>query len=257
MINRMLVIDGKRWGHRLAERLRQPPMGIVAWMQRHTQVVKDDPARLVGYLRIRERHCFLKLYRRPSLLRKLLLLMRIGRPLRTYKTGLVLAANGVLVPRPLSCAVVAEGALLLTEGLSGGGDYCQLWDARPSRDTLSRMMRGAGESIADLHVVGYTHGDCKWSNLLWSEERCYLVDLDGARRPRLLAASRRARDLARFTISAEEAGVPAAMLEEFLDSYLRKSGVDRDTLVRRMQPHLQKLRGRHLHKYGVEPHPLL
>ena len=169
----------------------------------------------------------------------------------------MLAARGVLVPRPLTCVLVAEGALVLSESMSEGGDYCQLWNANPGRETLNLMMRGAGETIADLHAAGFTHGDCKWNNLLWSEERCFLVDLDGARKPRLNRASRRARDLARFVISAEEAGVPKAMLEEFLDSYLHRSAADRESLLRLMQPHLRKLRGRHLQRYGVEPQPLL
>ena len=119
------------------------------------------------------------------------------------------------------------------------------------------MMRGAALTLSVLHRAGYTHGDCKWRNLLWIDGECFMVDLDGARRRRLFAARARARDVARFTVSAEEAGVPSSLLQAFLDSYVAHSGVAREELLRRMQPNLEKLRGRHLEKYGITPQPLL
>lgn len=256
MINRTTVIDGKRWGRRLGDRLRSPPRGIERWLRRHALVVKDEPSRIVGYLHVRERPCFLKLYRGNAPLRQLARL-GFGRPRRSYRVGLELAARGVAVPRPLTCVLAREGVLVLSESLESGSDYCQRWQAGPGRQEARDMMRAAGQTLAATHAAGFTHGDCKWSNLLWSDGTCYLVDFDGARRPRLLAARRRARDVARFAVSAEEAGAPLELLEEFFDSYLAASGDERDGLLQRMQPHLGKLRHRHRDKYGISPQPLV
>lgn len=257
MINRAIIIAGNRWGQRLREHLNKPPLGVGNWLRQRSRVLKDERAKIVGLVELRRRPCCLKLYRgRPPGL-QLLCLLRLGRPMSTYRTGLKLAAQGVPVPRPFSCVIVFEGVLLLTEGLPQEGEYSRLWQAVPGREQALGMMRAAGETIADLHGAGYTHGDCKWNNLVWSEQTCFLVDLDGARRSRFPAARRRARDIARFAVSAEEAGVSTALLDEFLDSYLRRSGEDRDKLRKRMQPHLTKLRHRHRERYGVEPQPLL
>tara|TARA_B100001540_G_scaffold301030_1_gene307056 strand:+ start:524 stop:1297 length:774 start_codon:yes stop_codon:yes gene_type:complete len=257
MINKGTVIRGKRWGKRLTERLRTPPLGISQWMRRHTDVVKDDASTLAGCLRISRRRRFLKLYRSRNLLFKLLCLARLARPMATFRTALVLAASEVPIPRPLSCVLVSEGLLMLSEGLDSSRDYCALWEAGQSGEELYRMMRGAALTLSVLHRAGYTHGDCKWRNLLWIDGECFMVDLDGARRRRLFAARARARDVARFTVSAEEAGVPSSLLQAFLDSYVAHSGVAREELLRRMQPNLEKLRGRHLEKYGITPQPLL
>lgn len=257
MINRTIIIDGKRWGRRLREHLSKPPLGVGNWLRQRSRVIKDEPASMVGLVEMRRRPCCLKLYRgRPVV--QLLCLLRLGRPMASYRTGLKLAAQGVPVPRPFSCVIAFEGVLLLTEGLPEAGDYNRLWQAGPGREQSLGMMRAAGETIAGFHGAGYTHGDCKWNNLVWSEQTCFLVDLDGARRrPLFGAARRRARDIARFAVSAEEADVSTGLLDEFLDSYLRRSGEDRDQLLKRMQPHLTKLRNRHRERYGVEPQPLL
>ena len=257
MINKGTVIRGKRWGPRLQTRLRNPPAGITNWMERHTDVVKDDHSTLAGFLRMSHKQRFLKLYRRRSMLHKLAYLMRIGRPLRTFRVSLALAGVGVPVPEPLCCMLSSEGLLLLTEALLRDSDYNALWQRAPSEEEARLMMRGAGQTLANLHLAGYTHGDCKWSNLLWIDRVCHLVDLDGTRRRLVLGQRARARDIARFTISAEEAGASAQLLEDFLESYLNTTGAAREDLVRRMQPHLEKFRGRHRDRYGIAPQPLL
>lgn len=257
MINRAFILRGEAWGHRVKRRLNQPPVGIVPWMQQHTILIKDEPKRMVGYYPMRDVPCFIKLYRRRTPLHLLVYAMRLGQPLRTFRNIIELSANGVPTPRPLSCVLTWQGVLVLTKGVSEGGTYDQLWASRPAREEAHRMMRGAGKTIASAHACGFSHGDCKWSNLLWSQGECYLIDLDSARRSRFRRARRRARDLARFTVAAEEGGVPQELLESFLHSYLEESGDSRDDLIRRMRPNLEKLRNRHEKKYGIVAQPLI
>ena len=124
-------------------------------------------------------------------------------------------------------------------------------------------MHAAGQSLAVLHGAGFAHGDCKWSNLLWSDGSIYLVDLEAVRKVATGRSGqpslhpRQLRDLARYTIDAEELGVDGSVFELFLASYCAYSGSDRELLVDGMQAPLQIIRHRHREKYGTAGDALL
>jgi hypothetical protein len=119
-------------------------------------------------------------------------------------------------------------------------------------------LRAAGiavpEELAVLRVpggmyAGFAHGDCKWSNWLWAQGQLYLVDLDAV--CQAAAGDRRqARDLARFTLNAEELSLQPALYDLFLEGYLSVTGLSRDMLMPPMLVELQGLRQRHLQRYG-------
>lgn len=257
MINVALTVRGKTWGQRLKRRLRKPPLGFYAWLEAHTKPLRDDSGGYVGAFQMRDMPCYLKLYRGKFLLHVIPTLLRLSQPMRTFRKAVALAANGVPISRPLACVLVKEGVLMLSEGLYSVADYSRLWQAPPAKEEAERMMHCAGATLAAVHTAGYSHGNCRWDNLLWSEGECYLVDLDGTRRRRFRVAHHRARDLARFTVNAEEAGVSSDLLEVFLNSYLEVMCESQEPLIARMRPHLKKLRRRHESKYGIVAAPLL
>jgi tRNA A-37 threonylcarbamoyl transferase component Bud32 len=257
MKNRSLIIYGKTWGERLQRRLGKAPVGLERWVNKHTETLEEKSYVLNTSYMMRDMPTYLQFYRRSTPLHLLLYVARRGRPLRLFKTAVLFSANGVPVPRPLACLVVGRGVLVLSEGHYGGGNYCDLWEASPSQEEAQRMMHGAGQTIGAAHVAGFTHGACQWSNLFWSEETCYLMDLDGARKRRIMADYFKARDLARFTVSAEEAGVRPEILDKFLESYILVTQESREALVVRMRPHLDKLHSRHFEKYGIAAQPLI
>ena len=248
MINRAIVIRGKTWGARLQRRLDKPPVGIDKWLQQHTTPIKDEGGRYVGHYFMREMSCYLKLYRRPYYLHVLPTLMRRGLPVRTFNTAIFLAANGVPVSRALSCVLVSTGVIVLSEGLYQGGNYFEVWQSGPAEAEARQMMREAGTSLAAMHKAGYVHGDCHWNSLLWSEQQCFLVNLEAARKPRFKRAQRSLRDLAHFALDAESEGVSAALFAEFIEAYVFVTGENRDDVIAGLQVALERLRKKHASK---------
>ena len=136
-----------------------------------------------------------------------------------------------------------------------GSDLKALWLEQSEADYWSAALGACGSALAGLHGAGFSHGDAKWSNLLWDGVTVTLVDLDAVRRSPV--RSRRARDLARFTLNAEEMSVPASLYEHFLNSYRLASGESRAKLEKITLRALRVLRRRHLKRYGPRGHRLL
>jgi len=248
--------SGDGWGIALQDMLATSSNDTAAWMQQHTRLLKSDTNSLVGLLQLRCETCYIKLYRYKSSLQKMLFRLGRGRPVRSFDVARELLAKEVPVSGPLACLLVPEGILLLTEGMPDGRNLNDLWLEQPASDEFRQIMHGAGESVARLHQAGYAHGDCKWSNLLWTGRQCYLVDLDGAG-VAAIASAKQARDLARFTLNAEELAIGAELYELFLESYLQGVGESRQVVIVRMMPILRVLRERHVAKYGERGQRLL
>jgi tRNA A-37 threonylcarbamoyl transferase component Bud32 len=251
----VLLRDGG-WGRALSRALAEPPAGIEAWLAHHTRLIKEDPGSLVGLLQLQDATCCLKFYRSSTGVRALALRLGFGRGVRSFDRALALAAAGVRVPEPRACLRVPGGMLLLTEGLSAGKDLRALWTAGTGVASWAELLDAAGLALADLHAAGFAHGDCKWSNLLWSGDQICFVDLDAVRRVRGSGA-RGLRDLARFTLDAEELALPAVLYRSFIERYATAARRSPESLARAMGPALEKLRRRHLAKYGPRGHRLV
>jgi tRNA A-37 threonylcarbamoyl transferase component Bud32 len=259
-------IRGSDWAQSLADRVTAPPHEITGWMEQHTRLIKSDQWSRVGLLELREKLCFLKLYLAKSRLQRLAFRLGYCRAVRSFDAALELAKAGLPVPQPLACLSVPGGMMLLTEGIVGGQDLRTLWLAQPGETAALDLLAAAGETLATLHRAGFSHGDCKWSNLLWCHSKFYLVDLEavrslrgngdasgGARSPH----PRQQRDLARFTIDAEELGASPEFYERFLASYLHVSGCGREQLIAGVRPLLPPIRQRHRRAYNTRVQPLL
>ena len=109
------------------------------------------------------------------------------------------------------------------------------------------------QNIARMHSSGVSHGDLKWSNILVHDEKneLWFVDLDSAELQRQSPSTKAiARDLARFLLSAQEAGIEEAVLERFLDEYTHHRKLSRARIDGPIDRILRKLRHRHKKKYG-------
>ena len=250
------IIRGGVWGVALQELLASSNIGTTQWMQQQTRLLKDDTNSRVGLLQLQSRACCLKLYVSKSARQKLLFRLGQGRAVRSFDSARMLAAAQVPVPEPLACLWVPEGMLLLTQGLATSRNFNELWRQQSEPREPARLLQAAGVAIAQLHRSGYAHGDCKWSNLLWDDQQCYLVDLDGTRKAPF-AGVRQARDLARFTLNAEELGIAPERYALFLESYLHGTGASADAVIAAMLPWLDTLRQRHIVKYGERGHRLV
>lgn len=218
-------------------------------MEAHTRLLKSDEHSRVGLLTLREQLCYLKFYRAKSLPQQLLFRLRRGRAIAAFDIALELAAHRVPVPQPRACVQVPGGILLLTQGMPGAVDLKALWLQQSATSLAMQLMSAAGEVVGNLHSAGFVHGDCKWSNLLWSDGGFFLVDLEAVSHA-VPGSRQQARDIARFTVNAEDLGVGAALYNQFFVSYLDRVGVSREALLAQVLPVLEELRARHLRKYG-------
>lgn len=255
MFERRRVIRGDHRGAGLQEQLSAQAPDTAHWMRRHTQLLKSDAYSLVGLLPLQGELCCLKLYRHKSALQHVLFRLGLGRPVRSFDVANELLASQVPVPRPHACLLVPEGMLLLTEGLWGGMNLAELWQRQAGDEQAGQLLQDAGAAMARLHRAGYAHGDCKWHNLLGAAGLIYLIDLDGAGKAPP-GGARQARDIARFTLNAEELDVAMPLYEFFLTSYLQGVGRSRSEVIASMMPLLHTLRARHMTRYGVCGKPL-
>ncbi len=244
------------WPSALAERLQQGPAEAFAWMKAYTKVVKSDDHSLVGLLSVAGRPAYLKFYRSKGLLQRIRFRMGLGRAVAAYDNALALREAGLLAPEPLACLLGSEGVFLLTEGIENSADLKALWVDGQSNDRLTQLMIGAGTTLAGLHAAGFSHGDCKWSNFLVSGQQIYLIDLEavGASAP---AGDGCTRDLARFTVNAEDMGLERALFQHFLGAYTSTLGASADEISDRIGPRVLSLRQRHEKKYGQRGHHLV
>lgn len=257
MSRKTRVLRGSgNWPAALDESLAQGPAEAFAWMQAHTRVVKSDVHSRVGLLSVMGQPVYLKFYRSKGLLQRIRFRLGRGRAVAAYDNAVALRNAGVLAPEPLACLLGPEGAFLLTEAIDRSSDLKALWVEGQSGERLARLMTGAGNTLAALHRAGFSHGDCKWSNFLVSGEQIYLIDLEA------VAASAAAgdgctRDLARFTVNAEDMGLERTLFLEFLGTYANALDISVGEISRRIGPRVLALRQRHEKKYGQRGHHLV
>ena len=250
------ILRGERWAEALQRAMDRPPEDAADWMEQHSRVLKRDRDSRVGLTELEGELCYLRFYRHKSAAQRLLFRLGRGRGVRAYDRARELAAAGIPVPEPRACLLVESGMMLVTEGVRGAIDLKALWQRENPPGEGGALLEAAGQALARLHVAGYAHGDCKWSNLLWSAGGFSLVDLEAV--TRTAPGSRgQARDVARFTVNAEDLGVPQDLFERFLDCYTRHARLDREQVVEGMMPDLQRYRSRHRDRYGERGNRLL
>lgn len=225
------------------------------WLEQQ-RVLKRDRHSLVALAPLDGRHCYLKLYQPKHPVQRLLFRCGGGRAPAAFDHALALRSAGIAVPEPLAC-VRAGGALVLaTEGFAGASDLKQRFVDGAAEPALRALMRQAGETLSSLHRAGFAHGDGKWSNFLIVDEAMLLVDLESVQASERFGAATN-RDLARFTLNAEDMGLSPELYGAFLESYTEPMGLRPGDARVRMRPVLQRLRQRHLKKYGPRGHPLV
>lgn len=227
-----------------------------AWLRKRASILKDESHSLVGLATIDQRDCCLKLFINRSRWPGPLLGHIAARAVRGFDTAQQLIGEGAPVPEPLGCLRVPEGSLLVTAAVPGA-DLATLWLGDPGHalDWFSIMQRSA-QAIAALHRAGYAHGDCKWTNVILHDYHCTLVDFENAV-PAARASRRQAADIARFTLSAEEAQLPFEYYEAFLETYCDATGRGWMEITSEVIPLLVHLRRRYTGKSCQRAHPLL
>lgn len=253
-VRRVLRDDG--WAADLSQCLACGADSIEPWMENQTRVMKRDAHSCVGLLEVGPNLCYLKFYRSKSPLQSLGFQFGYARGVRSFDAAGRLSTAGVAVPAARCVLLVPGGMLLLTEGLANSADLKSLWSQQLPAAEFRRWMVAAGEALAKMHLAGFSHGDCKWSNFQCCETGVVFVDLEAVGRT-APGSGAQCRDLARFTLNAEDMALPQADYELFIEAYLAATGRGRDELLAGVLKPLKPLRARHLVKYGPRGHALV
>lgn len=249
MVDKIKIVRSGALAQQVAERLRAYPGPVDSWMMAHTRILKEDHYGLVSLLDSHDAQCVLKYYGFRSRMHRIEYSLGRGRALHSHRAALTLRREGISVPEPLGCLRVPDGMLLLCEAIPGEGNLLQVWSREPSDSDAAQIMQVAGHTMGNLHMTSYAHGDCKWNNFLWDGRGITLVDLDGVHKA-ALRSPRQARDLARFTVNAEELSLSSEIYALFLQSYLQVVGATRQEAVEKMVPYVYSMRDKHMASYG-------
>lgn len=222
-----------------------------------TQKIKQDPQSYSSIICLDTREVFVKVYQQKSF--KRILQSRFARPrgYRTWQIHCQLADATLAVPRPLAYIRHGISEYIFSECKLNTHDLRHFIGTKTLNTRFDELdiLTKAAKLIADMHKAGFTHGDCKWGNFLWgdSEHALYMVDFDGVKPYQKKGA---ARDLARFMINAEEAGIEEDQINKFLTSYCRlmqmgerkKAKYDVHALEMEIAPIMERIRIRHHNK---------
>ncbi len=249
------VLRDAGWAPRLGQVLNNSPEPAEAWVEEHCRVLKRDAHSRAGLLLLDGTEHFLKLYLPKSPLQHWSFRWGLGRGVAAFDAAVRLQRAGIAVPAPEACLRADGGVILLTEAINGR-DLKAHWKSARDPATGGELMGAAGAALGSLHLAGFSHGDCKWSNLLCAAEQIYLADLEAVKAAGLSSAAA-LRDLARFTLNAEDLAVAPELYQRFLVSYSRCTAQSEADIVRGTLPVLQALRARHAVRYGERGHHLL
>lgn len=225
-------------------------------IKNHGQIRKSNAKITVATINTREHKnpFFIKAYHHRALLKKTLNFFGINRARRIFTTAHRLRRSRIAVPKPYgycfsplrdNCSYLFSKALDDTQTLLQIASLAEILLSFP-------IFELAGKELANLHRSGYVHGDFKWGNLLVDVrlKRLYITDLDSVRAPlpqHRLAAM--AKDIGRFVLNAEEAGLTPSAIADFTDAYFNHLGITHETdlikLNERYRVVLANLRRRH------------
>ena len=188
-----------------------------------------------------------------SLLDRLWQRWGLDRPARMHRRLKRVTGSNLPVPPTLGhVSVAGVGAAWFCPLLSGTGLLYWTGDKLPDSPAgRAALLNPVLDTMLELHRAGFVHGDFKWGNVLRDGDACWLVDVDGLRAVTVTDFCRgKARDLARFLLDCEEAGVPADEVWALMCRYAALAAHTTATVEARVNPVLARLRERHRRRYG-------
>lgn len=159
----------------------------------------------------------------------------------------------IQVPEPM-------GYLLKVKGFScqGGYFYSEVLNECDNLGVLAldletlkkkliseKLIEHVAKAVGDLHDIGVSHGDLKWSNIMIHEkhDKPWFVDLDSTKRFRSdIRPKAMARDLSRFVLNGLKVGIDESIIESFLDAYVSHRKLTRKSIDKPMKKVLSHLK---------------
>lgn len=116
---------------------------------------------------------------------------------------------------------------------------------------VQRISNKAALLIFKIHQQGIVHGDFKWANLMFSQyprhSQLQVVDFDGCYKSN--KNKEHVKDLARFLVNMQEAGLAQEELNLFISTYATASNSKIEKLTQQIKPYFNKILSRHKQQY--------
>lgn len=227
------------------------------WFETKVTIIKADTYSQVGLAETETLgKIYVKRYSAKFCWHRLAMLLVLGRPVKCFKMSSALLEHGLPVPEPYGL-ITAKGffgfphsSYYLCQGLIDAEDLKSFYMAADDSHSaiIKDRLQCVGRQLAQLHNAGYMHGDCKWSNILLQGTEVFFVDLDNSRKT--FGRDAEAKDLARFILNAEELAIGKVAFECFINAYCETRNNASNTLMSSSKFQLDKLRIKHLARYG-------
>ncbi|WP_101758459.1 hypothetical protein [Oceanicoccus sp. KOV_DT_Chl] len=218
-------------------------------------VIKDDGKVDARKAEIGGSQFFIKCYQFKSIISAILYRLGGHKYNKMLAAANAMAAADVRVPK-LYCVVFDWSASCLytiNAYEAGGRDLRYLIGSTLNEEfKKANLAEKLASLLAGLHMTaGVLHGDFKWANILYDHvgQDVLLVDIDGARKQRV-NSSNFYRDVARFVIDCEEAGLAAELTDLVVSLYANKVGRTVDEVKAGMSRYYAKIKSRHNKSYG-------
>jgi len=213
----------------LIRRAEQPVLApLLAEADRHIasgQRYKQGGSASVSAIDWQGRKLVLKRYNIKGFWHGLRRCLRESRALHSWREAHRLLLSGIATPKPLAvfeqrCLGLRRRAYLLTEHCHGA-DLIACLAAYHEQPAPGCYIKALEQLLASLIRARISHGDLKGHNLLWQDDRWYLLDLDAMRqhRCRLSFARAFARDRARLLRNFPENSALHRLLDKRLPKF--------------------------------------
>ncbi|MCW8195757.1 hypothetical protein F6455_13260 [Proteobacteria bacterium 005FR1] len=123
-------------------------------------------------------------------------------------------------------------------------------DPQPHWDLIEKTVK----QLATIHELGRFHGDMKLTNILVSDDKVILVDVDGRRSVRI--KRRRQKDLARFLVGLQEVGATRTLLIKACKCYEELTCFANKDFFAGVERLAHNIAHRHVGRYGIDLEPL-
>lgn len=242
------------------DRLLVEGADVEGWFSGPGEVLKEDGAIQVRLLQGRDgEKIFAKRFGAKDRLHVIKAVLGHQRAPHLWRMTRAFQEAGLPVPAPFGYLLGGRGggstSYFFGEALTDVADLGTISRRRGDFVTwLSdiELMARVGETIATMHRKGLTHGDTKWTNIAVDEGtgQFWLLDLDSARRIRRHQSRRMWKDVARFLVSAIEAGMGADATGRYLSAYAATRGIPPYVVDRGIKPLMASIIARHRRQYG-------
>jgi len=149
------------------------------------ELIKDDKSTTVVKFVHDEKYYILKRFNARSNGHKVKRALRQTRASRCWQMSLIFQQHGINVPKPIAkleyrYGIIKGDSYFVSEYVKGD----ELLEWLPKQQ--GELVELVGDEIKKVFDIFYqnrlSHGDMKATNLLWSEQQLFLIDLDVAKR---------------------------------------------------------------------------